>query len=271
VFVDVRNDYNLDPEQIERAITSRTRVILPVHLTGRPADMDPIRDIAVRHGIKIVEDCAQAVTAEYKGKPVGSLGDFGCFSLHPLKTLNACGDGGIITTFHGDLAERLREMRNLGLRTRDDCVEWCGNSRLDTVQAAMLLVKLQYLEPWTAARRRGAAIYRHLLEGVEQVQVPDERSYEKSVYHTFVIQADRRDELKRFLLEQGIETAVHYPVPIHLQRVARELGWGPGSFPVTERLAGRILSLPIYPELTMDQFQLVAENIRQFYRERKLP
>jgi dTDP-4-amino-4,6-dideoxygalactose transaminase len=265
VFVDVRSDYNLDPGQIEAAITSRTRAILPVHLTGRPADMDPIRAIAARHGIKIVEDCAQAVTAEYNGAPVGSMGDFGCFSLHPLKTLSACGDGGIITTSHADLAERLRELRNLGLRTRDDCVTWCGNSRLDTIQAAILLVKLQYLEPWTALRRRGAAMYRRLLARVEQVQTPDERSYEKAVYHTFVIQAEQRDELKRFLLEHGIETAVHYPVPIHLQSVARELGYGPGSFPITERLAERILSLPIYPELTTDQFQFVSEKIRQFY------
>jgi dTDP-4-amino-4,6-dideoxygalactose transaminase len=265
VFVDVGDDGNMDPALLEGAITPRARAVLPVHLTGRPADMGPILAVAEKHGLPVVEDCAQAVLAESRGRRVGSFGAAGCFSLHPLKTLNACGDGGVLTTNDPVMAERLRVRRNLGLRTRDDCVVWSGNSRLDTLQAAILLVKLRYLERWTERRRANAAFYRAALEGVPGVILPGERPWERAVYHTFVIQAEQRDELKQYLLQRGIETAIHYPIPIHLHKAAAGLNLPRGSFPVAERQAVRILSLPVYPELTEAQRQAVADAIREFF------
>jgi len=265
IFIDVRDDYNMDPAQLEQAVTPRTKAILPVHLTGRPADMDAILKIARNHGLYVVEDCAQAVLAEYRGRRVGSFGTIGCFSLHPLKTLNACGDGGVLTTDDEALYERLKTLRNLGLQTRDNCVYWGLNSRLDTVQAAILLVKLKYVEGWTEKRRANAAFYRKALTGISGLKVPVERPFEKAVYHTFVIQAKRRDELKQYLAENGVGSSIHYPIPIHLQDVARGLGYGPGSFPITERQAKCILSLPVYPELTTAELEYVVQLIKAFY------
>jgi dTDP-4-amino-4,6-dideoxygalactose transaminase len=265
VLVDVREDYNLDPTQLEQAITAQTKAILPVHLTGRPADMEPIMKIAKAYGLHVVEDCAQAVLAEYQGQPVGSFGTIGCFSLHPLKTLNACGDGGVLTTYDATLYERLKVLRNLGLQTRDSCVVWSSNSRLDTLQAAILLVKMKYLQSWTDQRRAHAAFYSSTLADLPQLQVPKDKPHEKAVYHTYVIQAERRDALKTSLTEQGIGTAIHYPIPIHLQKVAHGLGYCRGSFPVAERQAERILSLPVYPELTSDELAYIAHTIRAFY------
>lgn len=267
VFVDVGADYNLDPSRLEAAVTPRTRAILPVHLTGRPADMDPILDIARRRGLHVVEDCAQAVLAAYRGRRVGSFGAAGCFSLHPLKTFNACGDGGILTTDDDELAVQWRVLRNIGLRTRDECVAWSGNSRLDTVQAAILLVKLPHIEAWTARRRENARRYRAALAGCPGVTVPQEHPGEEPVYHTFVIRAQRRDALKRWLAERGVETAIHYPVPIHLHPVAASLGYARGSFPETERQANEYLSLPVYPELSAADLDEVAARIQEFYAD----
>jgi dTDP-4-amino-4,6-dideoxygalactose transaminase len=266
VFVDVGEDYLLDPEQLERAITPRTRAILPVHLTGRPADMLAIMDMARSHGLHVVEDCAQAVLAEYKGQRVGSFGTIGCFSLHPLKTLNACGDGGVLTTNDAGLYEKLMALRNIGLQSRDRCVLWSGNSRLDTMQAAMLLVKLAYVDDWTAQRRAHARFYQYALSHIPEVRLPGDQPYATAVYHTFVIQAEQRQALQQYLTECGIGTAIHYPVPIHLQPAAAELGYGPGSFPVAERQAGRILSLPIYAELQPAALAYIARSMRRFYR-----
>lgn len=268
VFVDAGEDYNLDPELIEDAITPQTQAILPIHLTGRPAKMSAIMEIARRRQLFVVEDCAQAVGAEYKGQRVGSFGQLGCFSLHPLKTLNACGDGGVLTTDDPETWQTVKDLRNIGLRSRDDCVAWSHNSRLDTLQAAILLVKLRYFDEWTERRRAIAAIYRSRLQTVNQVTAPAEESYERPVYHTFVIQADGRDELKRYLEEHGVGTAVHYPVPIHLQKAAEGLGYSAGSFPVTEEQSRRILSLPIYPELLDSEVEHVADQIRDFYSRR---
>jgi dTDP-4-amino-4,6-dideoxygalactose transaminase len=226
--------------------------------------MDPIVRLAQEHGLAVVEDAAQAVLAEYRGRRTGSFGAVGCFSLHPLKTLSACGDGGALTTDDDGLAERLRLLRNLGLRTRDDCVVWSGNSRLDSIQAAILLVKLRYVDRWTEERRRNAAFYREALAGLPGIETPLERPDERSVYHTFVIQADRRDDLRAFLAERGVETAVHYAVPIHLQAAGRALGHAEGSLPVTERQAGRMVTLPVYPELGRKRLEYVAEQIRAF-------
>ena len=266
VFVDAGADYNLDPAKIDSAVTKRTKAILPVHLTGRAADMTGIMAVARRRGLLVVEDCAQAVLAEHRGRRVGTFGAAGCFSLHPLKTLNACGDGGVVVTNDGALADRLLVLRNIGLKTREDCVVWSGNSRLDTLQAALLLVKLGRLEAWTRRRRANAAFYRKALAGTRGIEVPGEHAHERAVYHTLVVQADRRDDLRRFLAGRGVRTSIHYPVPIHLQTAAAELGLGPGSFPVAERQAARILSLPVHPELTSVQLRHVVGCIKDFYR-----
>lgn len=267
VFVDVRDDFNINTELIESAITSRTKAILPVHLTGRPANMDEIMAIAEKHGLHVIEDCAQAVLAQYKGHPVGSFGTVGCFSLHPLKTLNACGDGGVLTTNDSTIYERVKILRNHGLKTRDECVDWSMNSRLDTLQAAILLVKMKYLDVWTEQRRRNAKLYQELMADIPEVTVPIDYDYQYAVYHTFVIQCERRDELKAYLNSQGIGTAIAYPIPIHMQIAANDLHQTVGSFPMAENHADRILNLPIYGELTESQLRYVSDCVRAFYKD----
>ena len=266
-FVDVGADYLIDPALIEKAITPRTKAILPVHWTGRPCDMTAIRTIARKHKVFVIEDCAQAVSAEYRGQKVGSFGDVGCFSLHPLKTLNACGDGGILTTNNKALYEQILVLRDNGFYQRNACVSWSNNSRLDTIHAAMLLVKMDYLEEWTQSRRTNAHFYQKQLKNFPQVQVPAEEKHMRAVYHTFIIQADRRDELQAFLTEKGVGTKVHYAVPINLQPVAKELGYKMGSLPVTERQAGRVLSLPVAQSLQPEMLEYVVNSIRDFYQK----
>lgn len=268
VLADVGDDYNLDPASVERAITSRTKAIVPVHLTGRPAKMDELMQLAQAHNLHVVEDAAQAVCAEYRGRSVGTIGVAGCFSLHPLKTLSAIGDGGVLTTDDPELYDELRVLRNVGLKTRDDAVVWSGNSRLDTLQAAALLVKLKYIEEWTELRRANARRYRELLADLPRVQTPTEEPHERAVYQVFKIQADDRDALQTYLAEHGIGSAVHYALPLHLNTVAAELDYAPGSFPVTERQAERILSIPIYHTLTPAEIEYVASTIRAFYTAR---
>ena len=266
MFVDVGDDYNLDPDKIEQVITPQTKAILPVHFTGRPANMTPIIELAKKHGLFVIEDCAQAVLAEYRGQRVGSIGEIGCFSLHPLKNLNGCGDGGILTTNDERIFREVGLLRNHGLQTRDECVAWSINSRLVTIQAAILLVKLKYLDSWTTRCQEIAAFYQGALKGVGDLQLPSDQEYESAVYHTFVIQTDKRDELKQHLADRGVGTAIHYPVPIHLHSAAAHLGHGPGSFPVAESQAQRILSLPIYPELEQASMEYIADSIRGFYQ-----
>jgi dTDP-4-amino-4,6-dideoxygalactose transaminase len=263
VFADVREDLNINPDFIESVITLHTRAIIPVHLTGRPAAMNEITDIARKSGIHVIEDAAQAIGAEYHQRRVGSLSAAGCFSLHPLKNLSACGDGGMITTSDEDLLKKIQMLRNHGLKNRDECITWSLNSRLDALQAAIVSEKLKYIDSWTHRRRYLASLYREELQDV--VKVPVEPDYEKAVYHTFIIQAERRDQLKDYLLAHGIDTKVHYPIPIHLQEAAAYLGYTKGAFPVAERLATTILSLPIFPELSDAQVQYVIEKIREFY------
>jgi dTDP-4-amino-4,6-dideoxygalactose transaminase len=270
VFADVGTDYNISPDAIRAAITPRTRAILPVHLTGRPCDMAAIMDIARAHELHVVEDCAQAVFAKYDDHAVGSFGSVGCFSLHPLKTLNACGDGGVLTTNDAQLSDRFRVLRNIGLRSRKDCVTWSGNSRLDTIQAALLLVKLRYVDAWTTRRRENAAHYQAKFSGVDGVIAPADGPLEYAVYHTFVVQAQQRDELRAFLTGRGIGTQIHYPTPIHLSTAARELGYATGSFPVTESQAKTIVSLPVYPELTRDDLDRVSDAVIEFCRSRSV-
>ena len=265
VFVDVREDYLMDPDLIEGAVTSRTKAILPVHWTGRPCDMAAIRAIAKKYKLVVVEDCAQAVAAEYHGQRVGSLGEAGCFSLHPLKTLNACGDGGVLTTSSKKMYEEILALRDNGFYRRHECVYWSNNSRLDTIHAAMLLVKLDYLESWTESRRANAHFYQKYLKSLPQVQLPPEEKDLRAVYHTFIIQADGRDELQAFLSDKGIGTKVHYAVPIHLQPVARDLKYTKGSLPATEAQADRVLSLPVSQSMQPEMLEYVVNMIKEFY------
>jgi len=264
VFVDVREDYNINPDLIEEAITPRTKAIMPVHLTGRPADMAPIMEIAKRHDLAVVEDAAQAIGATYSGKKVGSFGEIGCFSLHPLKTLNASGDGGFITTSNLYLYEKIPLLRNHGLVTRDEAVIFGHNSRLDELQAAILNVKLKHLDDWNVRRREIADFYSKSLSDL--VYTPSDKPNEKAVYHTFVIQADRRDDLQTHLGALGIETKIHYSIPIHLQPAAKDLGYNKGDFPVAERQASRILSLPVHQYLTDDEVEEVVKGVKSFYK-----
>ena len=268
VFVDVKGDYNINPDLIKQAITTKTKAIIPVHLTGRPADMDTILIIARKHGLYVIEDAAQAIGARYKGKRVGSLGSTGCFSLHPLKNLHVHGDGGIITTNNKELYEKLLKLRNHGLKNRDECDFWGYNSRLDSIQAAIGNIKLEYLGDWNKRHREIAVMYRKNLSGV--VTVPVDKEFEEPVYHNFIIQGDKRDELQKYLLERGIETKIHYPIPIHLQEAASSLGYKERDFLVCEAQAKRILSLPIYPELTDGQVNMVIKAIKSFYSNKNI-
>ncbi len=263
VFADVRDNFNLDPARLEKAITKKTKAIIAVHLTGRPADMEEIMAIANRHNIPVIEDAAQAVGASLHGKPVGSFGIAGSFSLHPLKNLSACGDGGVITTNDEALYKKLVVARNHGLKNRDECAFWSYNSRLDTMQAAILNVKLKKLDQWNERRRAIAKKYSDALNGLDMI-LPIEADGMKSVYHTYIIQYSHRDELKNYLGEKGIDTKIHYPLPIHYQEAASGLGYKKGDFPVTEKQSETILSLPVYPELTDEQVNYVASCIREF-------
>lgn len=266
VFVDVADDYNIDPDKIEKAVTGRTKAVIPVHLTGRPAKMKPISEIAERHRLFVIEDAAQSAGATYYGKKTGNLGTAGCFSFHPLKTLNAYGDGGGITTNDTELYEKLAKFRNHGLRNRDECDFWGYNSRLDNFQAAMLNIKLKYLDKWNKRKREMAAIYRERIKGAKGIiSVPEDWPGEEAVYHTFIIRCERRNELQKYLLSKGIETKVHYPIPIHLQKAAANLGYHEGDFPNAEAQARSILSLPIYPELSNEEIETVCREIKKFY------
>jgi dTDP-4-amino-4,6-dideoxygalactose transaminase len=258
--------YNLNPDTLEPAITERTRAIVPVHLYGQPADMDPIVNVARKHNLWILEDAAQAHGARYKGRRVGGLGDAAGWSFYPSKNLGAFGNGGAVTTDSDDLAERLRTLRNYGSHTKY-VNEVAGiNSRLDEIQAAVLRVKLSYLDEWNERRSRLAAIYvDELLEsGLGLPWVPE---WAEPVWHAFVIRSKRRDELRRRLREAGIETLIHYPIPPHLQEAYKGLGLGEGSFPVSEAIHREVLSLPIGPHLTEAQVITVAEAACRLTRE----
>lgn len=265
VFADAADDYNIDPDAIERAVTPATRAIVPVHLTGRPARMQRIVEIARKFNLAVVEDAAQAVGARLDGRSVGTFGNAGAFSLHPLKTLGACGDGGIVVTDDAALADRLRLLRNHGLLDRATCVEFAPNSRLDELQAAMLLVKMNYVREWTEQRRANVELYRKGLAGIDEIRVPRDGAGEEAVYHTLVVLAEQRDELQAHLRAAGIGSGVHYPVPIHLSEAAKGLGYKLGDFPKTEWQASRILSLPVYQGLATQDVEAVCEAIREFY------
>lgn len=267
VLVDVDpRTATIDVAAIERAITPRTRAIIPVHLYGHPADMDPIMALARRHGLVVIEDACQAHGAGYRGRRVGALGHAAAFSFYPAKNLGACGDGGAVVTNDEQVAATLRLLRNYGQREKYHHVQQGFNRRLDTLQAAILRVKLRHLDTWNAARRQHARRYQALL-GELGIETPVEAPGAESVWHLYVIQAPRRDALRHYLAEQGIGTGIHYPVPIHLQPAYRNLGYRPGDFPVTERMAKRVLSLPMYAELSAEAITEVAAAIAAFLRE----
>jgi dTDP-4-amino-4,6-dideoxygalactose transaminase len=264
VFVDINpQTYTIDVSKIEDAISPRTKTILPVHLYGQPADMDGIRKIAKKHNLRVIEDACQAHGAEYKGKKVGSLGDVGCFSFYPSKNLGAYGDGGMAVTNNREMAEKLKMLRNYGQEKRYYHKIKGFNSRLDELQAAVLRVKLKYLDDWNEKRRKNASIYNELLTDTDVV-TPLEADYGKHIYHLYVIKYKERDSLEKYLKEKGVGTFVHYPIPVHLQEAYSSLGLEKGSFPVAERCAQEILSLPMYPELKEDRIKEVSQIIVKF-------
>jgi len=264
VFVDVDPEsYTMDVNHIERVITDRTKAILPVHFYGQMADMDPIMDIAQRHNLVVIEDAAQAHGAEYKGHRAGSMGDVGCFSFYPVKNLGAYGEGGAITTNNPDYAKTIRMLRDWGQERKYHHIIKGYNYRMDELQGAILRVKLRQLESWTEERIAHAEKYRYLLRdtGVQAPKVIPERRH---VYHIYAIAVSDRESLQKNLAEKKIQTGIHYPIPVHLQKAYSDLGYGKGDFPNTEKLASSELSLPMYAELTDSQIEKVAQVISHF-------
>jgi dTDP-4-amino-4,6-dideoxygalactose transaminase len=260
--------YNIDPDLIEPAITPRTKAIIPVHLTGLSADMDPILEVANRHGLRVVEDAAQAHGTLYKGRPCGSLGTVGCFSFYPGKNLGAYGDGGLVTTDDPELAALMRRLRNYGQEAKYHHTEKGLNARLDTLQAAILTVKLRHLPRWNRARAEHAKRYEELLTGVGDLAFQAREPYSTHIYHLFIVETEHRDALQRHLDAAGIQTAIHYPVPVHMQKAYADLEYAEGDFPEAERLAGRMLSLPMFPELSEEQISHVTDTIGEFFGQR---
>ena len=262
VFVDVDPvSYTISAAEIEKAITPRTRAIIPVHLYGHPADLDPIRALAEQHNLHVIEDAAQAHGAQYKGRRVGGLSTAGCFSFYPSKNLGAYGEAGAIVTNDEDLARQLRLLREHGQTSKYAHAIVAYNFRLEEIQAAVLNVKLAHLDKWNNGRRERAARYNELLSDTGLV-LPREMDYARHVYHVYAVQCDHRDDLQKRLAARGIQTGVHYPIPVHRQAAYASLGYKAGDLPVTERLSERVLSLPLFAELTDAQQLAVAEAIR---------
>jgi dTDP-4-amino-4,6-dideoxygalactose transaminase len=277
VFVDIEPaSFNVDPSKIDAAVTPRTRAIIPVHLFGQAAEMDPIMDIARSRSLVVIEDGAQAIGAEYKGRRAGSMGHYGCFSFFPSKNLGGAGDGGMVTINDAERADKLRILRNHGAMPKYCHSIVGGNFRLDAIQAAVLLVKLEHLDEWTSGRQRNAEIYRRLFReagvaagrgeagGGKSVGVPKELPRRRHIYNQFVIRSERRDDLRAFLSERSIGNEVYYPVPLHLQACYTGLGYGAGDFPASEQAAREVLALPIYPELTQEMIEEVARAVVAF-------
>ncbi len=249
--------YTIDPAQVERAITPRTKAIIPVHLYGQPADMDPILEIARRRKLYVVEDACQAHGAEYKGRRCGTMGDIAAFSFYPGKNLGAYGDGGAVTTTRADLAERVWVLRNHGQKVKYEHMVKGFNSRLDTLQAVVLRVKLRRLEQWNEARRQAAATYDQLLAG-KGLATPKVAPYSKPVFHLYVVQVPDRQKQQAAFDAANVSHGIHYPIPVHLQPAFADLGYKAGSFPITEALVSKIISLPMFPELTDNQIEQVS-------------
>jgi dTDP-4-amino-4,6-dideoxygalactose transaminase len=261
VFVDIDpRSYTIAVDRIADAITPRTRAIIPVHLYGQPADMDPVVEIASRHGLEVIEDAAQAHAAEYKGRRAGSLGDLACFSFYPGKNLGACGEGGIVVTNDGLRAQTIRQLRDWGQDRKYHHVLRGFNYRMDGIQGAILRVKLRHLDRWTTCRRTRAAQYNRLLD--DAVITPLAMSYARHAYHVYAVRWPDRDGLQQTLRSWGVQTAIHYPVPVHLQPAYADLGYSQGRFPHAEQAAREVLSLPMYPDLTNEQVERVSAAVR---------
>jgi dTDP-4-amino-4,6-dideoxygalactose transaminase len=266
-FVDVDDStMTMDPAALEAAVTPRTVGIVPVHLYGQSADMDPILAVARKHGLWVVEDAAQAHGARYHGRQTGTMGDMAAYSFYPGKNLGACGEGGALVAREAGRLQTARQLREHGQSKKYYHDTEGYNGRLHAIQAAFLRIKLPHLEAWTEGRRKVAAAYRDALDGIDEIRLPDEAAYARHVYHLYVIRADRRDELQQHLTAEAIGTGLHYPLPLHLQEAYRGLGFGAGNFPVTEQAAESLLSLPMFPELAQSQIERIADSIRRFYR-----
>lgn len=269
VLVDIDpRTYNIDPNKIEAAMTPHTKAIIPVHLYGQPAEMDPILDVAKKHNVRVIEDAAQAHGSDYRGRRIGSIGDMACFSFYPGKNLGAYGDAGALVTNNDELAHKIRMLRDHGRTTKYEHEITGYGYRLDGIQGAVLDVKLKHLPEWTEKRCAHADYYTELLANVDDsIITPYEPTYLCAVYHLYVIRARKRTELLNYLKTHDIEAGIHYPVPLHLQPVYKNLGYQKGAFPETEKAANEILSLPLYPELSHAQMERVVETMREFYRK----
>jgi dTDP-4-amino-4,6-dideoxygalactose transaminase len=261
VFVDIDpRTFTIDVKAIESAITDKTKAIIPVHLYGQPADMDPILEIAKRHGLVVIEDAAQAHGAEYKGRRVGSIGDMGCFSFYPGKNLGAYGEGGMVVTNNAEYTRTIRMLRDWGAEQKYQHVLKGYNYRLEGIQGAVLRVKLRHLDAWTEARRTVAASYNELLADSD-VQTPEAMPYSRHVYHIYAIRTQQRSEWQQALQAKGIQTGIHYPIPVHLLPAYADLGYTQGDFPHSEQAADEVLSLPMFPELSREQCEEVSEAV----------
>ncbi|MGI6455135.1 MAG: DegT/DnrJ/EryC1/StrS family aminotransferase [bacterium] len=266
VFIDVDDQtYTMNPALIESAITEKTKAIIPVHLYGQMADMDPIMEVARRHNLKVIEDAAQAQGAKYKGKPAGSLGHAGCFSFYPGKNLGAYGEAGAITTSDDELAQRMDMFRNHGQSKKyyHDIIGW--NGRMEGFQGAVLDVKLRHLESWTEGRRRNAELYQECLGDVKEIRLPVQRQGSRHVYHIYAAHTQNRDAVLAAMGEKGIGCGIHYPIPVHLQKAYSHMNLQKGAFPVAEQNAAEEISLPMFAELTEEQIRYTCEQLRQFF------
>ncbi|MDO5436839.1 MAG: DegT/DnrJ/EryC1/StrS family aminotransferase [bacterium] len=262
VFVDIdENTFNMDVNKIEEKITSKTRAIMPVHLYGQPADMDKIMEIAKKYNLHVIEDCCQAIGAEYKGQKVGTFGDIGCYSFYPTKNLGTMGDGGLAITNNEEIKNRIIALRNHGGAIRYHHDEIGVNSRLDEIQAAILRVKLPYIDKWNKMRREHAALYNELFKDAEGIETPKELDNTYCVYHQYTIKVQNRDEVHKMLQEQGIGAMIYYPIPLHLQKVHAHLGHKEGYLPVTEKNTKLVLSLPMFAEITEEEQRTVAKTV----------
>ena len=264
VFADIEKDtYNIDPKSFEKAITPRTKAVIPVHLYGQPANMKEITAIARKHGIKIVEDAAQAHGSRYQGKRAGSLGDVACFSFYPTKSLGACGDAGMIVTSDDKIKENALMLRDYGRQGRYEHKIKGTNSRLDTIQAVVLNAKLKHLDEWNAMRAKAAEYYNQLLSKVPGVVTPLLKSDRTHVYQTYAVRVPNRDKVMEGLKAKGVSALIHYPIPLHLQEAYSELGYKKGDFPVAEQLAADVLSLPMFPHITKEQIETVVKALKE--------
>ena len=268
VFTDVLEDQTMNPKLLERAITKKTKAIMPVHLTGRISEMNEINKIAKKYNIPVIEDAAQCVGSKYYNKPAGSLGSLGCFSAHPLKNLNAIGDSGYLTTNNYEVYKKAKQLKSHGMVSRDRIKSFGYVSRMDNLQAAVLNFRLKNLKNVIKKRRENFKLYKKYLDP-KHIFFPEEKKYQFNSYHTFVIQTDKRNQLKNYLSSKGIGTAIHYPIPLHLQPPSKYLGYKIGSFKIAEKQAKRILTLPIHQYLKHNEIKYIADNVNVFHKKFK--